>query len=131
MFMRSRFIVTTFSIALLLVGCQGISPRGDVQNGTAVIRIIDGTIKEYVVDLESNDTVETLMQKAQGLTYKAKEFAELGSFVTAINEHSEDRATHMTWVYYLNDAKAIQGISTQTVHVGDRIEWKYEKELSF
>lgn len=79
----------------------------------------------YSATINKGGTVEDAMKaaKSDGLSYKVKQFGGMGAYVEAINGDEEDGG--MYWVFYVNGARAISGISTQTLSKGDEITWKY------
>lgn len=134
MFKIFRISISIFVI-IFFVGCQKndnaqATPAVSTP-GTAMIIVKNNhdASQEYIVEINENETVQNAMQnaQAQGLAYSVKYFVGIGSFITAIDGISQTNA--MIWIYYVNGEKATQGISTQQIHDGDRIEWKYERQF--
>ncbi len=85
----------------------------------------------YTFDVEKGMTVEQAMQSAvtEGFQYTTKGFGALGTYVDSINGLSEDISGHMYWIYYVNHAKSVVGISSRRLEDGDVVMWNYEKGI--
>lgn len=126
-----RIAVSIFLI-IFFVGCQKnnnvqATPKTSTSGRvTIIVENFSDASQEYIVEINENETVQNAMQnaQAQGLTYEVKEFAGLGSLVISVNGIAQTNT--MVWIYAVNGKKATQGISMQSVRVGDRIEWTYE-----
>ncbi len=69
-------------------------------------------------------TVDHILQAANGFSFAFKSFGEAGKYVHTILNRSE--TDQCCWYLYINDKKAEKDISTQTVFDGDVIDWKLE-----
>lgn len=84
----------------------------------------------YAITIANNATVYEVMQqaKAQGFTFKDKNFPGIGRYVTQIAGVQEDKHAGVYWSLYLNGAYASVGASSARVHDGDMVTWKFEKK---
>lgn len=81
----------------------------------------------HVLTAATEGTVEDVMRTAaqQGaLTYTAREYASLGSFIVSIDGLPNQGGTY--WMLYINGMYSSRGMSQAAVHPGDSIEWRYE-----
>lgn len=66
----------------------------------------------------------TQLQNEGKITFKDKEYAGLGKFITEINGVVGNGSKN--WIYYVNGEKAELGISSYKIKNGDVIFWHYE-----
>ena len=70
------------------------------------------------------DTMRTLASTTD-FTFTGREYIGVGFFVESINDKKNEGGLY--WILYVNGVLASHGISQTTLHVGDRVEWRYEK----
>lgn len=81
------------------------------------------------IEVTAGSTVQTVMNtaKQQGFRYSVSQNSSLGAFVESIQGVSTNKDTEMYWIYRVNGALAIAGISSYVIKSGDVISWTYEK----
>ena len=81
------------------------------------------------IEVAAGSTVQTVMNtaKQQGFRYSVSQNSSLGAFVESIQGVSTNKDTEMYWIYRVNGAVAIAGISSYVIKSGDVISWTYEK----
>lgn len=70
------------------------------------------------------DFMQILAQEGK-ITFKEKNYAGMGKFITEINNLKNDEKS---WIYYINGIKANLGVSNYQIKKGDVLFWKHEKE---
>lgn len=104
--------------------------KKETYTAVLTVRSPNGT-DHYSVDVDVGATVQDLMNGAtsQGLSFKTKQFASLGTYVTTMNGVTEDKDAGLYWFYRVNEKKATSGITTKRLKKGDTVQWSYEKEF--
>lgn len=86
----------------------------------------------YTASIEEGATTEAAMNAAKknGFSYTSKQYAGLGTYVSALNGLTEDTKNGFYWIFYFNGCKSTAGISSTTLHAGDTILWRYEQQTN-
>lgn len=103
------------------------TPVEEVQKIAVSVAVVSpqGERSTYSVKVDEGETVEVAMKKARdkGLSYSVRQFGGMGAYVEAINGTEESGGLY--WVFYVNNTRAIQGISTYVLTDGDEVLWKF------
>jgi hypothetical protein len=104
--------------------------KKETYTAVLTVRSPNGTTN-YSVDVDVGATVQDLMNAAtsQGFSFKTKQFASLGTYVTTMNGVTEDKDAGLYWFYKVNEKKATSGITSKRLKKGDTVQWSYEKEF--
>lgn len=108
-----------------------VSNDGEAQAGTITVQLeTSGTDTTYdqSIAVDSEATVQEVMEtaaKANDFEYTTQTAEGLGEYVDSVGGVVASGETGY-WLYYINDAAALEGIATQTVQDGDAIEWRLE-----
>lgn len=106
-------------------GTPAALTRSAEPSGTATL-VVDGT--RYALTAPEGATLQTAMDKLateSTFTYRFREYAGLGAFVTTINGRAG--TDEYVWILYVNGKESGTGISQTHMRSGDVIEWKLEE----
>lgn len=61
--------------------------------------------------------------------FSGREYPSLGFFVESIN--GKRNADGLYWFLYINNKSSNTGVSNTTLHPGDTVEWRFERDYSY
>lgn len=82
----------------------------------------------YPAYAAADDSLLDVMQHLRDehiITFTSRDYPGLGTFIDSINGTKAENGSN--WILYINGTEASKGASSITVHSGDSIEWKLEK----
>ena len=133
--MNKKILLTVLGI-LILLGVFGSVRIAEAPRATpsakqapmvGVILTIDDVSPAHANSIPSGTTLLALMQsvsKSAGFTMKTKEYAGMGTLITALGTF-ENGADKKYWHYYVNGKLAPVGADAYVLQSGDTIEWKF------
>jgi hypothetical protein len=85
----------------------------------------------YVVPVDRQESVLAAMEvfaaASDTFAYTSREYPGLGSFVLSIGGRMSGNG--FDWILYVNGTQASAGASTVVVRPGDRVEWRFERDM--
>lgn len=64
------------------------------------------------------------LRREEKINFSEKTYAGMGKFIEEINGTKNTGSKN--WIYYVNDKKAMVGVSNYKINPGDVVSWKYE-----
>ncbi len=119
-------------LALLLSGClnqtQTIDSQKNLSQVSVQVQIIgkDNVVSfSKQISVQSGTNALTALKTISDLNIESKEYAGMGTFVTAINGVAGD--SEYFWALYVNDKFADKAIDKYVLDADTKISWKLEK----